>query len=142
VYGQLLGLWQGKQLVLNTEHEFAITTNPSLHVALGMLCVYCAWRISLFFGIALAVYQSFNMLATVLLLQHYVIDVPFGLMVGVVGVLVARQALRYETEHMNVNAEVYFMVLETARRDIRKFCRLFVPRVWLKKNISAGDVIR
>jgi hypothetical protein len=142
VYGQLLGLWQGKQLVLNTEHEFAITTNPSLHVALGMLCVYCAWRISLFFGIALAIYQSFNMLATVLLLQHYVIDVPFGLMVGVVGVLAARQALLYETEHMDVKAKGYFMALETTRRDIRKFFQFFVPRFWQKKNISAGDDIR
>lgn len=142
IYSQLVSFWQGKPLILNSLNEFAITTNPSLHIALGVLCVYCAWRVSLFLGIILAFYQGFNMFATVLLLQHYIIDVPFGLLVGLVGVMFARQSLWYEKEHMMVDREKYFLVIEKTRRDIVTFCCLFVPSIFFKKEVSASDDIR
>ena len=142
VYARLVDAWQGKMLVLNQEQEFAITTNPSLHVALGILCVYFAWRMSWLLGVVLTVYQAINMFATMLLLQHYVIDIPFGVLVGVLAVLIARQALLFEAEYMQVQTKKEFYLLERCRKDLVRFFQLFIPSQFFRSDISAADKIR
>ena len=68
---------------------FAITTMPSMHVAWSLLILVFGvilWRPLV---ILLIPYFLLNALATVYLLQHYSVDIPTGIVVGIVSILIA-----------------------------------------------------
>ena len=70
------------------------TTLPSAHTAWGIFLVYYAWRVSRRWGLLAAPVALLSMLGTVLLAQHYFVDVPAGIAVAILSILAASYAAK------------------------------------------------
>lgn len=66
------------------------STMPSAHVAWAVLLVYYGYRALPLLSLITIPLALLSTLGTVLLAQHYVIDIPAGIVVAVFGILIAR----------------------------------------------------
>ncbi len=77
-------------LNIKTDNQFfAITTMPSMHIAWALLILFFGVKIYRPMALLLVPYFFLNAIATVYLLQHYAIDIPAGLMVGIISIWIA-----------------------------------------------------
>lgn len=114
-------------------NSFAVSTNPSMHVAWGFLCVVYAFMVHRALGMVLVVYQLANMIGTVFLLQHYTIDAPLGVALMALVILVARGLIAYEERYMTVNQTWWFAGVILIREEVGKHVRILVAdisRMW------------
>ncbi len=81
--------------------SIAVTTMPSMHVIWGMEVALFGYLFRRRYRIFFSLYCVLNMLGTMLLMQHYAIDVIVGVLVGLVSLSIASYALAYERRHMN-----------------------------------------
>ena len=82
------------------EQFFAITTMPSMHIAWASLILFFGiilWRPLAF---VLVPYFLLNAIATVYLLQHYAVDIPAGIIVGIISIWVAFIIAKRKTPKM------------------------------------------
>lgn len=84
---------------------FAVSTNPSMHVAWGFLCVVYAFMLHRWVGIVVSLYQIANMIATVFLLQHYTVDIPAGIALMALTILMSRAVFEYEKWFFDVDSK-------------------------------------
>ena len=81
----------------------AVSTMPSMHVIWGIEVALFGYLLIRRYALFFALYCCLNILGTMLLLQHYAIDVIVGALVGAVSLLFAYIALRYERRYMSDN---------------------------------------
>lgn len=74
--------------------HFPTTTMPSAHVAWATLLAYYAWRAHRWLGLAVLPFALFSMLGTVLFAQHYFVDIPAGIGVSAVSILLIERLTR------------------------------------------------
>jgi len=89
----------------------AISVNPSMHIIWGVLLTYYLWRATWWWGtlgLAVALLQA---IGTMLYLQHYLIDLPVGLIFGGVAIWVARQLAKRECSSQQFREEFWFWPL-------------------------------
>ncbi len=70
------------------------STLPSAHVAWGVFLVYYAWRVSRWWGLLAMPVALLSTVGTVLLAQHYFVDVPAGIAVALLSIVAARYAAK------------------------------------------------
>ncbi|MCA9367281.1 phosphatase PAP2 family protein [Candidatus Kaiserbacteria bacterium] len=81
--GEWIAMWER----VHTEgFGYAISANPSMHMAWGVLIVMFLWRVAWWAGLLALPFLVFEAIGTILFLQHYVIDIPVGILVGFVSV--------------------------------------------------------
>jgi hypothetical protein len=127
VYTHLAGVWN---MTEQGGTGFAVSTNPSMHVAWGLLCAWYGFRLHRFLGGVLVVFQFWNCVGAVFLLQHFLIDIPTGLLIGVCALFSARLLLRYEMRYLRVDINQWFW---TAHCFERAQVQL---RLWLRSEIA------
>ncbi len=67
------------------------STMPSAHVAWAVLLVYYGWRALPLISLLTIPLAILSTLGTVLLAQHYAIDIPAGVVVALLGIAIARR---------------------------------------------------
>jgi hypothetical protein len=75
----------------NGRSFFAITSMPSMHIAWSVLILYFGYKFKKSFLLFFVPYFILNFIATLYLLQHYVIDIFFGLIVGIISIFLAQK---------------------------------------------------
>ncbi len=85
-----------------------VSTNPSMHVAWGMLVVLYLFRIAPLLGYAGATLQVLSSIGTVYLLQHYTVDTVTGCALAVLAYYAARALLTLERRFLLVDTSVWF----------------------------------
>ena len=80
----------GERALMPQPVPLVVTTFPSLHVALSVVVLIYGALLWLPLLWVLVPYFLLNAIATVVLLQHYAVDVPAGILVGLVAVGLAR----------------------------------------------------
>lgn len=124
---RLKKFWEG-----GSDYEsFAVSSNPSMHVAIGMILVFFAFHIGRWFCLLFVVWQIPNCIATVYLLQHYTIDIPSGVLMGLLGIALARCVLWIEDSFMRVSEDTYFGLLT----DIKEGMFLFITNT--KRDVKS-----
>lgn len=69
---------------------FVVSTMPSAHIAWAVLFVYYVYRALPAFLVVVIPFALLSSFGTLLFAQHYFIDIPSGLLVGILSIAVAR----------------------------------------------------
>lgn len=86
----------------------AVSSNPSAHVMWGVLMTVFLWRANRMLGIASFTFTVFQVIGTMLFLQHYLIDLPAGLLVALLSIYISRYLFVFEKEHLSVASKFWF----------------------------------
>ena len=108
----------------------AVSSNPSMHVAWGIIILYFAFVLWRPLGIILVPWSTFNTIATVYTLQHYAVDVFFGVILGVLALVFTRQLFVWEERwcksgDSSTHARNRPFVYETLANNIKSF-KMFI----------------
>jgi hypothetical protein len=93
------------------EGGLAISCNPSMHVVWVTLMTIYLWRVRRVLGCVAGAYLGVVLVATLLYLQHYLIDLIAGLLVAVLVQCIARRVMVYERSRTNVDVRFWFSPL-------------------------------
>lgn len=74
--------WAERLLVFNRAADLTKNAFPSMHVGLAVLLALIAWRRSKPWGIALALCAVVIAVSTLLVKQHFLVDIPAGALVA------------------------------------------------------------
>ena len=74
------------------------STLPSAHVAWAIFLVYYAWRVSRWWGLLAAPIALLSTLGTVLLAQHYFVDIPAGMAAAILAIVATSYAAKAQKE--------------------------------------------
>jgi hypothetical protein len=111
---------------------YAVSTNPSTHVILGVLMTWYVWRVSRWLGVLAALFTTFEVIGTMLFLQHYLIDIPFGFLFAVVTIWLTSRLFVWQERTMRVDESLWFAPLQFLSRvgtRLRRWCgRVFTLR--------------
>ncbi|MBI2574043.1 MAG: phosphatase PAP2 family protein [Candidatus Wildermuthbacteria bacterium] len=77
---------------------FVVSNMPSAHIAWAVLLVYYAYRAFPLLLIAIIPFAVLSSYGTLLFAQHYFIDIPAGLLVGIVSILIAHFMARISAD--------------------------------------------
>jgi hypothetical protein len=88
-----------------------ISCNPSMHIIWGVLLAFYLRKIAKPLGVVGVVFLVSEMIGTVFFLQHYLIDVVFGLLVSVLVICITHKILLFEKKSMRVDSETWFSAL-------------------------------
>lgn len=88
VWGESTDTWVQfwEEEVYEAGYGLAVSSNPSMHMAWALLILMFARRISRWLALVAGVLVLLEGVATIVFLQHYLIDIPCGLLVGAVSV--------------------------------------------------------
>jgi len=114
----LRDFWQAED-----QDWLAVSSNPSFHVAAGMIVVVVAFLVHPLLGIAAAAWQFYNIMGTVYLLQHYTIDAVAGAALGALALFLAQGLLRLRAPFLAGDDSPFFAPLVTLRESVGNFFR-------------------
>ena len=115
-----------------TVHK-VVTTIPSLHVAWGTVIVYfaiSAWPILAVFAVP---YWLFNILSTMITLQHYAVDAVAGVIVGVLAIFITHLLIKksdQESDKDNTINQIIYNDVQLIKRAWEKIRRYLTETVF------------
>lgn len=101
-----------------------VTTNPSMHVAWGIIIAYFGTALWKPFGLFLWPWSLLNMAGAIYTLQHYAVDIFFGAGLGIAALAGANYLLIFDRKYLRFNPDL-FSLLETAQKDLKSFWNQF-----------------
>lgn len=84
---------------VTADYGYAISSNPSMHVLWGMLLLVFLWRVHWLFGCAAAIFFIFETIGTMFFLQHYLIDLPMGVLFAFIALYITKKLTPFEERH-------------------------------------------
>ncbi len=106
--------WLGEK-----KDKFAVTNNPSMHMAWGVIAVYyfsMFWRPLIFLLIPLGI---LNGLGAVYTFEHYGIDIIFGFLLALVTLVTVEWFMRRE-KRLNIDTEWLYYFVTLLQEDLKK----------------------
>jgi membrane-associated phospholipid phosphatase len=100
------------------EHPL-VTTNPSMHVCWGVLLCYFAFILWRPLGFIFVPWLVLNILATLYTLQHYVIDLPFGILFAIITLILTNYLFKKEHAYYTGHYDALYFI-DAVQRDIRQ----------------------
>ena len=68
-----------------------VSSNPSTHIIWGVLSIYIAWNVSRVLATAVVGFTMLQAAGTMIFMQHYLIDLPLGVLVTMCSLYLARR---------------------------------------------------
>lgn len=82
----LSGIWSKPE-----KGQYAVTAFPSMHMAWVLVLLWTGFKLWKPLGIALVPFFILNLLGTLVTLQHYFVDLPLGILVGMIAVRISER---------------------------------------------------
>lgn len=114
--------------------SLAVSTNPSLHAAWGVVVIFFAFVFSPILGIVLLPWFVMNTLGTVYTFQHYGIDVILGILVGGLALILTDLIFRLEKKYYTGRRNEPF-VYEEAKRELGTIKTFFLKRFGIYRKM-------
>ena len=93
----------------NQKHPL-VTTNPSMHVTWGTIIVYYAIMLWWPLGFIFIPWLVLNILSTLYTFQHYAVDLPAGIVCGILAIILTKLLFRFEKKYYTGNYQhLYFL---------------------------------
>jgi len=92
---------------------FPISCNPSMHVIWGVVLAFYFIKTNRYLGIFGIIFLGTILFTTVFFLQHYLIDIFFGLAAAVLVLFLTKLLLKTETRYLDVQSENWFGFLKS-----------------------------
>lgn len=92
---------------------YAITSFPSMHIAWATILLFYGAMFSRLFFLILIPHFILNALSTVYFLQHYAVDIPLGIAIGLLAALISLFAIR------STPRDIAYVSEETRRSIVR-----------------------
>lgn len=89
-------------------YGYPISSNPSMHIIWGVLLIYFMCRVHYILGCLASLFVFFEAIGTMLFLQHYLLDIPVGIVVGLIAIYISKKLVMYEKEDTNVDTGFWF----------------------------------
>lgn len=79
----------------DTARAVAATAFPSMHVAWAVIVLLALWPLGRLWRLIASIWAGLTVLGTILLLQHFVLDIPAGMLLGAAAYLLGVRLVRY-----------------------------------------------
>ncbi len=119
----------------NPKQEYPlVSTNPSMHVCWGFLITYFAILLWRPLGFIFIPWLLLTCVSTIYTFQHYLIDVPAGILCGLITIIFTNYLFNYERKYYTGNySSLYF--LDVLQEDIKR-CIPYLKTSRDKRTIS------
>ncbi|MCL9683524.1 phosphatase PAP2 family protein [Legionella maioricensis] len=99
-----------KSVENSTRKHPLVTTNPSMHVTWGTIIVYFAIRLWWPLGFIFIPWLVLNILSTLYTFQHYAVDLPAGIVCGVLSIIITKSLFKFEKKYYTGNYRLLYFV--------------------------------